>query len=129
MAEYRGGGRMESILRGGGSSKRNSRERKEITDPDLSDKAIESPDDQDSDTYGPRNPSIKSKPHPRYTKEQVRYEHPAKGKDDCDDCAHFICDSNACELVKGNIEPEDWCRKFEKGSGDHEEEGDRDEEV
>jgi len=54
----------------------------------------------------------------KYTHAEVRFEHPARGKDTCDECAHFIRGSlggwhvGGCEIVKDPIEPEDWCKKF-----------------
>jgi ketosteroid isomerase-like protein len=54
----------------------------------------------------------------KYTHAEVRFEHPARGKNTCDECAHFIRGSlggwhvGGCELVKDPIEPEDWCNKF-----------------
>lgn len=111
--------RITSALRG---PKRNSRERKELTDPDLRDSHIEKPDDVSDDNYGPRNPSVKSN-QPRYSKAEVGFEHPAKGRDDCDDCVHFQGrDNETCELVKGEIQAEDWCRKFKQGGHDESEE-------
>jgi hypothetical protein len=48
-------------------------------------------------------------------KEEVGYEHPAKGKDDCDDCKHFeVLAPRHCEIVEGTILPEDWCQKFKR---------------
>ena len=54
----------------------------------------------------------------KYTHAEVRFEHPARGKNTCDECAHFIRGSlggwhvGGCEIVKDPIEPEDWCNKF-----------------
>ena len=54
----------------------------------------------------------------KYTHAEVRFEHPARGKNTCDECAHFIRGSlggwhvGGCEIVKNPIEPEDWCNKF-----------------
>ena len=102
--------RITAAIRG---AKRNSRERKELTDPNLSDNMIERPDDLSDENYGPRNPSVKAKPEPRYRKDQVSFQHPAKGRDDCDECVHYRDEERTCDLVKGLIQPEDWCRKFE----------------
>lgn len=108
----RGGGHIEDALRG--YHKRNSRERKELTDPNLAVSHVEAPDDLSSETYGPRNPSIKAQLEPHYTKAEVNFQHPAKGRDDCDECVHWLGpDKPACELVQGKVEHEDWCRKFE----------------
>ncbi len=54
----------------------------------------------------------------KYTHAEVRFEHPARGKNSCDECAHFIRGSlggwhvGGCELVNDPIEPQDWCNKF-----------------
>ena len=54
----------------------------------------------------------------KYTQAEVRFEHPARDKNTCDECAHFIRGSlggwhvGGCELVKDPIEPQDWCNKF-----------------
>ena len=50
--------------------------------------------------------------HERFTKEDVGYEHPAKGKDHCSNCINFN-GPNSCEIVVGLIQPEDWCQKYE----------------
>jgi hypothetical protein len=44
------------------------------------------------------------------TKEEVKFEHPAKGKDHCKSCKFFRKDH--CAIVKGDIKPEDWCEEF-----------------
>jgi hypothetical protein len=45
----------------------------------------------------------------------VNYEHPAKGRNHCGNCAHFI---NAhiprCETVMNPIRPGDWCKRWER---------------
>jgi hypothetical protein len=115
--EGRSEDRVTSALRG-----HKNRERKELTDPNLADSFIEKPDNPDSENYGPRNPSVKQQSEPKYTKLEVRYEHPSKHKEDCDDCVHFeVHGPNKCELVQGRIGHEDWCRKFEAGSGGNDE--------
>ena len=54
----------------------------------------------------------------KYTHAEVRFEHPARGENTCDECEHFIRGSlggwhiGGCEIVKDPIEPEDWCNKF-----------------
>ena len=127
MAESRGDDRVRAALRGT-STKRNSRERKELTDPDLRDSAVEKPDDPSSENYGPRNPSVKQKPEARYSKSEVNYTDEAKGRDDCDDCVHFQGrEERTCALVKGAISPEGWCRKFEAQSGERDEESEKEE--
>ena len=48
-------------------------------------------------------------------KSEVSYEHPAKGPNHCSQCVHFeVLHKNGCEVVKGHIEPEDWCEKFQQ---------------
>lgn len=49
-----------------------------------------------------------------YTKDEVKFEHPAKGMDNCRDCAHFIAKDHLCKIVEGTIQPGDWCDKFKK---------------
>lgn len=49
----------------------------------------------------------------KFTKEQVAFEHPAKGMDKCGNCVHYIRASQTCRIVRGQIMPEDWCKKFE----------------
>jgi hypothetical protein len=48
-----------------------------------------------------------------FTKQQVDFEHPAKGMHHCGECKHFIR-GNACWIVAGVIKPQDWCSKWEK---------------
>ncbi len=54
----------------------------------------------------------------KYTHAEVGFEHPARGKDICGECAHFIRGSlggwhvGGCEIVKDPIEPENWCNRF-----------------
>jgi hypothetical protein len=54
----------------------------------------------------------------KYTHAEVGFEHPARGKNTCDECAHFIRGSlggwhvGGCEIVTDPIEPGDWCNKF-----------------
>lgn len=55
----------------------------------------------------------------KFTKSDVGFEHPAKGEDHCGQCVHYeraryFGVSGGCAIVKGKIEPEDWCKKFEK---------------
>jgi len=49
----------------------------------------------------------------QFTKAEVGFEHPAKGPNRCAQCAHFEPERKACAIVKGHIDPEDWCEKFE----------------
>ena len=50
--------------------------------------------------------------HERYSKEEVKYEDVAKGKDKCSGCINFQT-PNGCEIVVGLIQPGGWCQKFE----------------
>lgn len=46
------------------------------------------------------------------TLEKVAVDYsPGKGEDRCANCAHFLAPA-ACELVKGEIDPDYWCRRF-----------------
>jgi hypothetical protein len=46
-----------------------------------------------------------------YAKSEVQFEHPAKGKNHCSQCVHFL-GNGKCEIVSGLIRPEDWCDKW-----------------
>lgn len=48
----------------------------------------------------------------KFSKARVDFEHPAKGPNHCADCKYFCGDKNACRIVKGDVHPEDWCKKF-----------------
>jgi hypothetical protein len=48
----------------------------------------------------------------KFLKSEVGYEHPAKGTNNCGECAHFRRPHD-CELVAGFIRREDWCKRFE----------------
>jgi hypothetical protein len=48
----------------------------------------------------------------RYRKNEVEFEHPAKGADHCEMCKHFKMPA-ACEIVMGEVYPGDWCNKFD----------------
>lgn len=51
----------------------------------------------------------------KYRKDEVRFEHPAKGKQHCGICEHFEVDApRHCEIVAGIIESVDWCDRFER---------------
>ena len=47
-----------------------------------------------------------------YDKSEVQFEHPAKGPHHCSQCVHYY-GHGMCEIVKGKVEPQDWCKKFE----------------
>ena len=50
----------------------------------------------------------------KFTKDEVEYESPAKGKQHCADCKHFqVLAPKHCEIVQGIIQPSDWCKKYE----------------
>ena|ERR1035441_2128210 len=53
--------------------------------------------------------------HERYSKEDVKYEDVAKGKDKCSGCINFV-ESNGCEIVVGLIQPLGSCNKWEAKS-------------
>jgi hypothetical protein len=55
-------------------------------------------------------------PPKQYEKSEVGYEHPAKGPKHCSQCRHFQV-IKRCEIVKGVILPQDWCRKFSAKAG------------
>lgn len=44
----------------------------------------------------------------------VQYQAQPKGDQKCDNCMHFIADSNTCKLVEGEISPEGWCSLWVK---------------
>lgn len=48
----------------------------------------------------------------KFSKDSVGFEHPAKGDDHCSECKHFLASEQACQIVAGHIQAEDWCRKF-----------------
>jgi hypothetical protein len=52
----------------------------------------------------------------KFTKSEVHYESPAKGMDHCSQCVHFQSSEKHCDIVKGLIQPEDWCKKFQEKS-------------
>ena len=60
------------------------------------------------------NPSTTPSPDKKYTKPEVRFEHPANGRDRCSDCIHYLPDTRSCKIVRGHIEPGDWCNKFKR---------------
>ena len=50
----------------------------------------------------------------QYSKDEVGYEHPAKGRQHCSGCKHFeVIGPHHCEIVRGIILPQDWCEKYE----------------
>ena len=53
----------------------------------------------------------------KFTKDEVEY---SKGLPEahCGICEHYRPDSHSCTLVKGDIDPAYWCRKFERALRD-----------
>jgi hypothetical protein len=47
----------------------------------------------------------------KVSKASVAYEHPAAKSNHCGICRHFQS-PHACEIVAGEIQPEDWCERF-----------------
>lgn len=39
----------------------------------------------------------------------VQYQTQPKGEQKCNECMHFIAESNSCKLVEGEISPDGWC--------------------
>lgn len=54
----------------------------------------------------------------KFSKDQVGFEHPAKGPNHCGDCKHFL--GGRCAIVSGTVLAEDWCRKFSMKTCSHE---------
>jgi hypothetical protein len=48
----------------------------------------------------------------KFTKDSVDYEAPSESPDSCNECWHFIL-PNRCQHVKGPIDRDDWCMKWE----------------
>lgn len=55
-------------------------------------------------------------------KTEVDFEHPAKGEHHCSECQHFRA-PHACAIVKGDIDPGDWCKWFEAKTAEDEANG------
>lgn len=52
----------------------------------------------------------------KYSKAEVDFEHPGKGKDKCGQCKHYeVHGPETCGIVAGHIESGDWCNKFVRG--------------
>ncbi len=62
------------------------------------------------------NPAASEIPKMKWNKSEVQFEHPGMGEDKCEDCIHFIPSDHKCSIVKGKVEPKDWCNKFEEDS-------------
>jgi hypothetical protein len=50
----------------------------------------------------------------KHTKEEVKFEHPAKGLNHCKDCVHWNA-PNRCKIVEGKVMGVDWCDKWDNG--------------
>lgn len=51
-----------------------------------------------------------------FSKQDVEFEHPARGDKHCSDCKYFeIHGPQACEIVEGHIEGPDWCIMHAEG--------------
>jgi hypothetical protein len=48
----------------------------------------------------------------KFLKSEVAFESPSKKDDHCKDCKHFLAHRRECQIVKGHIEPTDWCERF-----------------
>ena len=62
----------------------------------------------------------------KLSKVAVHYESPAKGPDQCRGCVHFDppgrhgrFEYGRCQIVGGNIYPEDWCDRFRRWQPPH----------
>lgn len=54
------------------------------------------------------------------TKNEVGYEHPAKGAKHCEDCRFFeVKGPKQCLKVQGKILPQDWCRLWRRRNTEH----------
>jgi hypothetical protein len=49
----------------------------------------------------------------KISKVEAEYEEPARGKDHCEHCAHWLR-PDLCVKVRGLISPEGWCKLFER---------------
>lgn len=52
----------------------------------------------------------------KLTKKDVNFESPAKGRDRCAYCVHFLARQDACEIVAGRVLSSDWCNRFKRVS-------------
>jgi hypothetical protein len=59
--------------------------------------------------------AMADKPHFKLTKDEVHFEHPAKGENRCGLCVYFIGNrTQLCKIVAGHVEGKDWCDRFEE---------------
>ncbi len=61
------------------------------------------------------NPASTPTSERKFLKMDVQFEHPAKGRDHCSECVHFIPEYSRCRIVRGEVMGVDWCKKFKKG--------------
>jgi hypothetical protein len=54
-------------------------------------------------------------PAAKVSQASVQYQMQPKGDQKCGNCKYFIAESNACQLVEGEISPEAWCVLWAKG--------------
>jgi len=47
-------------------------------------------------------------------KEIVKYQATPKDGQKCEECLHFIPETNECKTVEGSIDPEGWCNIYFK---------------
>lgn len=57
------------------------------------------------------NPSLEYRA--KLSKPEVRFEHPASMSDTCSRCRYFMPVEYECRIVRGRIQPEDWCNRWE----------------
>jgi hypothetical protein len=50
----------------------------------------------------------------KLSKQEVHFEHPAKGMHKCYECVHFLLKKEECKIVAGKVEKNDWCDKWLK---------------
>lgn len=46
------------------------------------------------------------------SKEEVHFEHPALGPNECSTCTHYDLGQKRCTIVAGAVAPEDWCEEY-----------------
>ena len=45
----------------------------------------------------------------KMSKQAAKYQDNPNGEQQCDNCAHYIAETNTCKLVEGNVSPGGWC--------------------
>jgi len=68
--------------------------------------------DPNAEEETPNGPKTKTGDSGMISKEAAGYEDPAKGKDHCGECKHFLKDSKTCQMVEGSISAGAWCKLF-----------------